>query len=81
MSTKIFATHRETGEKWVPLEEDGVTQYLVLSDQGFLLVVTDDPYMYSTSIKRLDGKIWKTEFTPSLISQIKRYFTKKGIDI
>ena len=52
MSKKFYAENRITGERWKPAKK----QYLVMYDNGYLGVVTEDFYTY---IEPLSTKEWK----------------------
>lgn len=51
---KFIAVNRQTGERWVP--ESGTQQYLAVTQEGKLVVITDNLHSYVTP---LDTTQWK----------------------
>ena len=66
MSTKFYAVNRITKERWKPA--NGVKEYLMMYDSGYLAVVKEDFY---TSIVPLDPKMWETIVKPNILPKNK----------
>ena len=66
MSKQFYAENRETGERWKP--KQGVKQYLVMYDSGFLAEVTEDFYTY---VKPLNPQYWRTVIRRPLTTRVK----------
>lgn len=66
MSRKFYAVNRITKERWKPA--NGVKEYLMMYDSGYLAVVKEDFYTY---IVPLDPKIWETVVKVNILPKTK----------
>jgi hypothetical protein len=67
MSTKFYAKHRVTGEKWKPDPDSSYDhEYLIMYDTGYLAVVKEEFYTY---IQPLDPKEWELIIKPNLLKK------------
>lgn len=67
MSTKFFAVHRESGERWQSRSDK--KQYLIMYDSGGIGVVTEDFYTYIQPL----GPEWKPVFKKNIINYVAKF--------